>query len=576
MKICLIRPPAVESFRFATTSITPPLGLAYIAAALQKAGYRPYVVDAVAKAPQQHRRYMIGFLVGLPLEDIVEAITSDTDMVGITCVFTHEWPAVAQLTRLIRARHPNLRIVLGGEHVTSMAEFSLAISAADVVVMGEGEETIIELLAAIRSKALLSQVAGIAYREGGVVQVNVRRPRRLEVDAIAWPAWDLFELHTYHANHFFGGMYSRSLTVPILATRGCPYQCTYCSAPNMWTPRWIPRHPVKVADEIQFYVETMGARNFPFQDLTAIVKKEWIKDFCKEIIRRKLDITWQMPSGTRSEAIDDEVARLLKQSGMISMAYAPESGSETTRQYIKKKMHTEALMASIRSAVKAGLNVAAFIVLGFPHDDEQSVRESEAFVKTLAEEGIEDISVAFYMALPGTELFHSLYRNGRIRIDRSYFRHMLASLSLIPQTSYAEALPLRKMFYWKLRLFIGFYRRKAARKRLGAWFVLRQLVRGMVEIDHQTKLQSALRNGLRALWITLCTRFGKRWISQQEEEKMFADWDDIYRVIDASNRKSGVWAEALSDYTSLHKTNVIARLRHDHERAHSVAVGGVR
>ena len=81
-----------------------------------------------------------------------------------------------------------------------------------------------------------------------------------------------------------------------------------------------------------------NAKNFPFQDLTAIIKKEWIKAFCEEVIKRKLNITWQLPTGTRSEAIDDEIARLLKKSGMTSMAYAPESGSEETRKFIKKRM----------------------------------------------------------------------------------------------------------------------------------------------------------------------------------------------------------------------------------------------
>lgn len=88
-------------------------------------------------------------------------------------------------------------------------------------------------------------------------------------------------------------MFTNDLTIPLLATRGCPYQCRFCSAPNMWAPRWIPRDPVKVVDEIQYYVEHFGARNFPFQDLTAIVRKDWIVAFCREILRRGLDIRWQ-------------------------------------------------------------------------------------------------------------------------------------------------------------------------------------------------------------------------------------------------------------------------------------------
>src|SRR6266849_11168199 len=120
--ICLIRPPAAEAFRFSTASITPPLGLAYICAALKTAGFGVHVVDAVAEAPGTRARYCKGYLVGLRLDEIVERIPARTDIVGITVVFTHEWPMAVQLIDLIRRRFPAAAIVLGGEHVTSMPD----------------------------------------------------------------------------------------------------------------------------------------------------------------------------------------------------------------------------------------------------------------------------------------------------------------------------------------------------------------------------------------------------------------------------------------------------------------------
>src|SRR5205085_1374121 len=137
----------------------------------------------------------------------------------------------------------------------------------------------------------LDDVPGIAFRRGDEIVINRRRDRKLDLADIAPPAWHHFDLRAYHANRFVGGVYSERLTVPILATRGCPYQCTFCSSPNMWTTRWIARDPVDVVDEIESYVRQYGAGNFPFQDLTAIIKREWIVEFCQEIIRRRLDIT---------------------------------------------------------------------------------------------------------------------------------------------------------------------------------------------------------------------------------------------------------------------------------------------
>ena len=435
--VCLVRPPAVETFRFSSLSITPPLGLAYVAGAIERAGHRVDVVDAVVGAPERHTRYFRGYLVGLGFDEIAARIPADSKVVGITALFTHEWPAIVQLIEHIKRRLPDTLVIVGGEHVTSMPELCLLTSKADYVVLGEGEETIVELLEALDSGMPHAEMLGIGYRDGDGVVINARRERTRAIDDIARPAWHLIDLDTYHEHRWMGGMWSHNKSVPILATRGCPYQCTYCSAPNMWTPRWIPRDPKLVVDEIQHYYDEFGARNFPFQDLTAIIQRQWIIDFCTELLARGLDITWQMPTGTRSEAIDDEVAQLLKRTGMISMAYAPESGSEETRKLIKKKMKTDRMLESMRAAVAADLNVMVFMVIGFPHDKVEHIRENLDFFSTIAEIGINDAAVGFYMALPGTQIFESLYDSGQINLDRTYFRHILSSTSLWATSTYS-------------------------------------------------------------------------------------------------------------------------------------------
>ena len=118
--------------------------------------------------------------------------------------------------------------------------------------MGEGEETIIELMTVgSKEENKLKNIQGLGYKFENEIVINSRRQRRTDLDEIALPDWSSFEVKKYHQNRFVGGMYSENITVPILATRGCPYQCTYCSAPNMWLPRWIPRDPIKVVDEIE-------------------------------------------------------------------------------------------------------------------------------------------------------------------------------------------------------------------------------------------------------------------------------------------------------------------------------------
>jgi len=526
MKIALIRPPAVECFRFASTSISLPLGLAYVAGALEAADHDVFVVDAVGAAPDALTRYYRGYLVGLSFDEIAARVPADAGLVGITVIFTHEWPAAVRLVETIKRARPGLPIVLGGEHVTSLPEFCLRTSRADLAVLGEGEETAVELADALASGRPLDGVDGLAFRRGGEVVVNPRRERRADVDAIAPPAWRHFDARAYHARGLSGGMRSAALTIPILATRGCPYRCTYCSSPNMWTTSWIPRDPARVVDEIERWIAEHGAGNFPLQDLTAVIRKDWIVAFCREIVRRGLRISWQLPTGTRSEAIDDEVAGLLRESGMVSAAYAPESGSETTRRLVRKRMGTERLFASVRAAARARLNVTVFLVVGFPHDEPAHLAENLPFLDRLAREGVADVAVGFYMALPGTELFDGLYDAGRIRLDREYFRHLLHNTALWPAQSYCGRLSRRDLALWKLRLFLRFYGERAP-----LWRAAARALAGLRGDGHRSKLQTAFRNGLKSARDAVRARFKPRWLPYREELEMFAGWDAVYRDV---------------------------------------------
>jgi anaerobic magnesium-protoporphyrin IX monomethyl ester cyclase len=570
--VCLIRPPAAEAFRFSTASITPPLGLAYISAALRRAGFGVHIVDAITEAPERRAKYCKGYLVGLRLDEIVARIPAEADIIGITVVFTHEWPMAVRLIDLIRDRFPQAAIVIGGEHVTSMSEFSLLTSKADIAVLGEGEETAVELVGALRARRPLGEVVGICYRCGDEVKVNARRERQDKIDDIATPDWESFSLATYHKHRYVGGMYSSRVTVPILATRGCPYQCTYCSAPNMWLPRWIPRDPVKVVDEIEGYVKRYGAGNFPFQDLTAIIQKSWIKTFCEELIRRNLNIQWQLPTGTRSEAIDAEVARLLKASGMTSMAYAPESGSDLTRRLIKKKMTASKLFESIDAAADAGLNVAVWMVIGFPHDRPEHLAENLPFLDELARHGVTDIGIAFYMALPGTELFNSLYDAGHIKIDRKYFHHILDALTPMPSQTYCDALSRLDLAIWKVKMFRRFY---GGRKKDGEGSLLRSIgraIRGMFRSDdHESKLETVARNALISGVETVLAYLSPRYMKRSDERVMFASWDPIYRRVREQKLACGAITRAPADTTELYRVNVIPLLAKEHGAARTIA-----
>jgi anaerobic magnesium-protoporphyrin IX monomethyl ester cyclase len=417
-KVCLIRSAeGVSPGALTSTVPTLPLGLAYLAATVRSAGHEIQVIDAVGEAVDQIFERGPVHWVGLDNPEIIERVDPDCDVLGVSNMFSHNWPMIRELIRDLRVAFPNKPILVGGENATSLPEFILEESPADLCALGESEETLLELIEVYTAGKPLEQVAGIAYRnpDGEIVRTE-RRQRIRDIDGIPWPAWDLFNVKAYASKNFTMGLQvdDQPPSVPILATRGCPYQCTFCTSPQMWTTTYITRDPKDVVDEIAHYVETYGVRNFPFQDLTAIIKKDWILAFCNELVSRNLDIHWQLPAGTRSEAVDGEVAPLLMKSGMAHMAYAPEAGSLRIRKAVKKRVVAERFYDSVRATTAAGLHVQAFFVMGFPEEETKDLRATLKMLARLAWMGIEDTAVSHYMPYPGSEMYDRLLQEGKV------------------------------------------------------------------------------------------------------------------------------------------------------------------
>jgi len=217
--------------------------------------------------------------------------------------------------------------------------------------------------------------------------------------------------------------------------------------------------------------------------------------FCREILARRLDVCWQLPTGTRCEVVDDEVADLLWRSGCRSFAYAPESASDETRQLIKKRMKKESLFGAVDAAVKHGINLTCFIVLGFPHDRDAHLRENLPFVRELARRGVEDIACGFFFPVPATELYDELVARGRIRNDDESLLAPILSHDryLTRARNFCDHVPAWRLTLYRLLVLVNFYplaflthpRR-----------VLRTL-RNVVVSREESKLDSFLRNTLR-------------------------------------------------------------------------------
>jgi radical SAM superfamily enzyme YgiQ (UPF0313 family) len=251
----------------------------------------------------------------------------------------------------------------------------------------------------------------------------------------------------------------------------------------MWTQRWIARNPRQLADEMELYARTYQVTNFDFQDLTAIVKRQWIVDFCRELIDRNLNITWQMPSGTRAEVFDTEVADLLYRSGCRALAFAPESGSPEILKRVKKQVDLDHMLTAMRAAVKRGLKLSCFIVIGFPDDTPGTLRQTLSLIRRMAVLGVYDVAVSKFVPYPGSELFRRLQREGKIKLDDEFFVSPM-DFYTAKAPSYADAVSTRRLYWTMLWLFVNFYVISFA---LRPWRVVRALVRAAFTGREETR-----------------------------------------------------------------------------------------
>lgn len=457
--VVLLRPPFVVQKWENASTICPPLGLAYVAASLRQVGFPVRCVDALGEAPFQHIVLDDpNFLTyGLSTPEIVERV-GQCDVLGISCMFSHDWPVAKSIIRAIRKANAALTIVCGGEHISAVPEFCLEdYPEIDICVLGEGEETIVDLLQAREAGRDLKTVPGLVYRsENGVVRTS-SRPRIRKLEDIPWPAWDLFPLENYLANELGYGV-NPGRTVPLLVSRGCPFECTFCSSPQMWTTRWQARAVDDVLSEMQFYIDRYQAQNFDLYDLTAIIQKGWIQEFCKKIIGNKWKITWQMPQGTRSEALDAETLQMMYQAGQKNISYAPESGSPTTLKLIKKKINLDRMKASIRAALKSGMNVKLNMIMGFPHETRKEMFEDFRFLSEVAVLGVHDVYIACFSPYPGSELFEELRQSGRIKaLDDDYFLTLTNISDLLYSYSYSPYIAHWQLAVYRLGGMLMFY-----------------------------------------------------------------------------------------------------------------------
>tara|TARA_B100000965_G_scaffold399416_1_gene419337 strand:+ start:643 stop:2220 length:1578 start_codon:yes stop_codon:yes gene_type:complete len=463
-KVALVRGPVVSAEGALNNEATPAIGLAYVAGSARQLGYDVTIVDAIGEGLNQVSGldWKPGFItIGLTVDETVARIPEDTGVVGVSGMFSGEWPVVRKIIETIRARFPDALIVAGGEHATALPEFALRdCPALDMVVKGEGEATFVDVLEAYRQGTEFPQIGGICFLgEDGRFFDNGGLPRMRDLEVIPRPYWPEGYLEKFWEHgKSFGVQTARDM--PMLASRGCPYQCTFCSSPSMWTTRYVLRDVDDLLDEINEYRERYDITAIQFYDLTAITKKRWIVEFCTKMLEQGINLKWSLPSGTRSEALDHETLSLMQATNCNYLVYAPESGAPGTLEAIQKRITLDSITGSIRTAKEVGLILRANLIIGFPNEGRREIYQTLMYGLKLSALGVDEVPVFIYSAYPGSQLFRDLLEAGKVSLDDEYFFGLTALNSkfntLKPKT-YNKHVPAMELAIYRSVFMLGNY-----------------------------------------------------------------------------------------------------------------------
>ncbi len=414
--------------------VVPPFGLGYLADAVRRRGHEAAIVDALRDGLWEEA--LVSCLAGLK-----------PDLVGVL-LFSKDLRVVRSLLRAVRAAIPGATMCVGGPHssavpVETMDYFG---ECLDFAFAGEAETGLPMLMDRLRDGKAggLQEVPGLIHRTCGAVSVN---PRVFEedLDALA-VAWDLIPPASYpRAPH--GAYYRQFPVAPVVTSRGCPFQCTFCAAECV-SGRKVRRRSVEnVVSEIEMLRDRYGVREIHIEDDNFTGKKEYVLAFCEALRQRVPGITWTCPNGVRVDTLDREMLAAMKASGLYFLSVGVESGSDRILKAMKKSLTVARIEEKVRLVRETGIEVSGFFMLGFPGETPSEMEETVRLALRLP---LARASFANFQPFPGCEELARLRERGELQVDWESFEPTLQSTTYAPAGTTVERLrTLRKRALWR-------------------------------------------------------------------------------------------------------------------------------
>jgi len=376
--IVLINPPQFGKYP------QPPIGLASVAAALEKANHPVTILDANA--------------LRLQPSDVIP-LANDAQVVGLTAM-TPTVGAAMSIARYLKQANPQLTIILGGAHATLLPDDTLARTPEiDIIVRGEGEETIIALVRAIETKKPMDNIPGINYRHNGEVISTTTQPGNVDMDSLPFLAYHLLPWQKYKPHPPHGRVLPFAA---IVTSRGCPYHCAYCSKP-IFGNRFRAQSPERVLEEIIYIRDKFGIKEIAFYDDVFTLNKKRILEIADGMLSKGVNMQWTCE--TRVNLVDKELLRHIKQAGCYAIAYGIESASPEILKNISKDISLEQVEEAVRISLEAGLETIGYFMIGSPGETPETISKTIQFARKLK---LDFAQFSVTTPFPGTELYKLL------------------------------------------------------------------------------------------------------------------------------------------------------------------------
>lgn len=411
----------------------PPLGIVSLGAVSNSLGYDTKLIDSG--------------LLNIP--DILKEIKRySPKIIGITC-WTIDRGKVWELCHYIKEISPDSILILGGPHATIFPEHVFIKTHASAVAVGEGEDTFREFLLAVDGKLDINSVRGL-YLKKDDNSIFFTGERELINNLDLLPKLYYSGIKNFKFSNYAGFPCLNRPTASIISSRGCVYNCNYCSSTKFWKKRWRYRSSASILNEIEWLVKEMGVKSIYFFDDNFTVLKKRVIEICEGIKNIREDLEWSCCSHVKS--VDLDLLKAMKDGGCVSIDFGVESGSNKILKSINKNQTSEDIKETFKQVHNVGIKPRAYLMIGNMGEDEDTINETIELVGEI--KPYSSLSgVGILWLLPGTKVYNDAVENNYI--EDKYWLNTNDIPYNLQEYSYKEMFKLRKKLMYGIAKKLG-------------------------------------------------------------------------------------------------------------------------